>query len=48
MVNQIQKSFTGAGRAHLLAYIQTVFGLAVIIAFIAFGLFATVFDAFLW
>jgi len=48
MVSQFRRPYTGVRRACLLADIQKVFGLAVIIAFTAFGLFATVLEAFLW
>jgi len=48
MVNQFRKPYTRARRACLLADIQKALGLAVIITFAAFGLFATVLEAFLW
>ena len=48
MTNRFQKSHPGAGCARPLACIQKIFGLFVIVAFAAFGLFATVLEAFLW
>ena len=48
MGNQLRKSSTGTARAHLMSYVHNVFGLAVILTFSAFALFASILEAYLW